>query len=76
MDKLLEYAKAVVAAVGSVVTLVQAALADQAVSLDEAQGIWTAVLAAATVVAVLWTPNKPAASSSSVPPSSETPIIE
>jgi hypothetical protein len=56
----MEYAKAVVAAVGAVVTLVQASLADQAVSLDEAQGIWTAVLAALTVIAVWFTPNKSA----------------
>lgn len=53
MDKLLVYAKPVVAAVGTVVTLVQAALVDQA--------IWTAVLAAVTVAAVWWIPNKPAA---------------
>jgi hypothetical protein len=58
LDKLLQYAKSVVAAVGTVVTLVQAALADQAVSLDEASGIWTAVLAALTVIAVWVVPNK------------------
>jgi hypothetical protein len=61
LDKLAQYAKSVVAAVGAVVTLVQAALADQAVSLDEAQGIWTAVLAAVTVALVWFVPNKPAA---------------
>jgi len=59
MDKLLERAKAVVAAVGTVVTLVSAALADQALSLDEATGIWTAVLAVATVLGVYAVPNKP-----------------
>lgn len=60
MDKILTKAKAIVAAVGVVVTLAQAAWADQAVSLDEAAGIWTAVLAAATVIGVYVTPNKPA----------------
>jgi len=60
VDKFKEYAKAVVAAVGIVVTLVQAALADQAVSLDEASGIWTAVLAAITVIATWAVPNREA----------------
>lgn len=60
MDKLAVYAKSVVAAIGTVVTLVQAAIADQAVSLDEAQGVWTAVLAALTVISVWWVPNKTA----------------
>lgn len=58
LSKLSAYAKAVVAAVGVVVTLVQASLADQAVSLDEAQGIITAVLAAVTVAATYAVPNR------------------
>lgn len=61
MDKLLERVKAVVAAVGTVITLGSAALADQALSLDEATGVWTAVLAVLTVVGVYAAPNKPAA---------------
>lgn len=60
MDNLFRYAKSVVAVVGTVATLVQAALADQAVSLDEAQGIWTAVLAGLTVLGVWAVPNKSA----------------
>lgn len=60
MDNLFRYAKSVVAVVGTVVTLAQAALADQAVSLDEAQGIWTAVLAGLTVLGVWAVPNKSA----------------
>jgi len=58
MDKVLARLKAVVAAVGTVVTLTQAALADQALSLDEAAGVWTAVLAALTVLGVYAVPNK------------------
>lgn len=59
MDKILDKAKALVAAVGTLVTLVVAASADQAVSLDEATGIWTAVLAVATVLGVYAVPNRP-----------------
>jgi hypothetical protein len=59
LDKILDKAKAIVAAVGTLVTLVVAASADQAVSLDEATGIWTAVLAVATVLGVYAVPNKP-----------------
>ena len=59
MDKILDKAKAIVAAAGTLVTLVVAASADQAVSLDEAAGIWTAVLAVATVLGVYAVPNKP-----------------
>lgn len=55
-----EYAKAVVAAVGSVITLVQAAIADEAITFDEAQGIYTAVLLAVTTIAVGLVPNKDA----------------
>jgi hypothetical protein len=58
MDKILTKAKAIAAAVGAVITLTQAALADQALSLDEASGIWTAVLAALTVLGVYAVPNK------------------
>jgi len=59
MNSVLAYAKSVVAAIGTVVTLVQAAAADQAISLDEASGIWTALLALATVVGVYAVPNRP-----------------
>lgn len=60
MQKILEYAKAVVAAVGGVATVVSAALADNAVSLDEVDGIRTAVLAALTVIGVYGVKNEPA----------------
>jgi hypothetical protein len=60
MTKVLEYAKAVVAAVGVVVMVVVAALGDQAVSLDEAKGIWLAVLGVLTAIGVYAAPNKPA----------------
>lgn len=56
MDK----AKAIVAAVGAVVTLGFAAWQDKAISLDEANGIITAVLAVLTVIGVYAVPNKPA----------------
>lgn len=61
LGKVAGSAKALVGAVGLVVTLVQAAVADQAISLDEAEGIATAVLAAVTVVSVWFVPNKKAA---------------
>lgn len=59
MNQLLAYAKTAVAAVGGVVTLVYAAAQDQSISFDEASGIWTAVLAALTVLGVYAVPNKP-----------------
>jgi uncharacterized membrane protein (DUF441 family) len=59
MNKVLEYAKSVAAAVGLLATTVSAALADDAVSLDEVHGVVTAALAVATVVAVWRVPNKP-----------------
>ena len=51
-------AKALVAAVGGIVILVQLALADEAFSFDEASGIWTAIIAAITTLGVYPTPNK------------------
>lgn len=70
--KLYESAKAFVAtivtAVTGVVALIQVAVADKAISLDEAQGIWLAItVAIGTIVAAyaVWrTPNKPAAGGS------------
>lgn len=44
------WAAGVVVAVGQVVAAVQVAIADDAISLDEAQGIWLLVTEAATVV--------------------------
>lgn len=55
---------AVTVAVGNVVTLVQVAAADEAISLTEARGVWIAVTEAATVVlsavAVYHARNRPA----------------
>lgn len=48
------WAAGVVVAVGEVVTLVQVAAADDAISLDEAKGIWLAVTQAATLVAAVF----------------------
>ena len=59
MDAVLNKAKALVAAIGTVFTLGSAALADNAVSLDEVQGVITAVLAVATILGVYAVPNKP-----------------
>lgn len=44
------WAAGVVVAVGNVVTLLQVAAADEAISLTEAKGIWVAVTEVATVV--------------------------
>lgn len=44
------WAAGVVVAVGQVVAAVQLAVADEAISFDEAQGIWLLVTEAATVV--------------------------
>lgn len=55
LDKL----KAVAAAVGGVVMLVYAAVQDEAISFDEANGIWLAVLGVLTVLGVYAVPNKP-----------------
>lgn len=54
------YLKAIVAAVGVLALVVHAAVADQSLSLDEAQGIWQAVLAVLTAVGVYSVPNRPA----------------
>jgi hypothetical protein len=51
--------KAVVAAVGAVVMAVTAAASDQAVSFDEANGIWLAVIGALTALGVWAAPNRP-----------------
>lgn len=58
MDKIARYAKGIVGAVGTLVTVVHAALQDQAISFDEASGIWTAVLGVLTVVGVVQVPNR------------------
>lgn len=54
------YLKAVVAAVGAVVMAVTAAASDQAISFDEANGIWLAVIGVLTALGVWATPNRPA----------------
>lgn len=58
------WAAGVVVAVGNVVTLIQVAAADKAISLDEANGIYIAVTEALTVlgaaVVVFKTRNRPA----------------
>ena len=58
VSKLLEGAKALVApvvtAVGGVATVVQATVADDAISLDEAKGVWLAVTAAVTTIAAAY----------------------
>jgi len=59
MSKVLVYAKAVVAAVVSVGTLVVAAAVDKNISFDEAGVIWAALLAALTGGAVAATRNRP-----------------
>lgn len=53
------YLKAIVAAVGVAAMVVHAAVADQSLSLDEAQGIWQAVLAVLTAVGVYSVRNSP-----------------
>lgn len=58
MNKILNYAKAVVSAVGAVVILVIAAVSDEAISFDEASGIWAALAALVTVIGVYGTPNR------------------
>lgn len=54
-----EYLKAIVAAVGSLAAVIVAAASDKAISLDEANGIWLAVIAALTAVGVYAAPNRP-----------------
>lgn len=60
MNGLLDFAYAakawvagVVVAIGQVVTAVQVASADKAISFDEARGIWLLVVQAATVIAAV-----------------------
>lgn len=55
-----QYLKAIVAAVGALVMVVQAAASDQAISFDEANGIWLAVIGVLTAVGVWAAPNRPA----------------
>lgn len=55
----MEYLKAIVAAVGALAMTVTAALSDEAVTFDEANGVLLAVLAVATAVGVYAVPNKP-----------------
>jgi hypothetical protein len=55
-----QYLKAVVAAVGALAMTVTAAISDEAISLDEANGIIVALLAVATAVGVYAAPNRPA----------------
>ena len=59
MDRLLESAKAVVAAVGVLGTLVVAAVADEAIRFDEASAIAKALGGLATAFAVWRVPNRP-----------------
>lgn len=54
-----EYLKAIVAAVGSLAAVVVAAASDKAISFDEANGIWLAVIAVLTAVGVYAAPNRP-----------------
>lgn len=60
MPNILMYAKAVIAAVGVLAGLVVAAVSDQAISFDEANGIWLAAVAVLTALGVWRVPNKPA----------------
>lgn len=60
MSKILEYAKGVVAAGGVLVNVVIVATADQAISFDEARGIWLAIVGLATVAGVIATKNRSA----------------
>lgn len=55
-----QYLKAIVAAVGSLATVVVAAASDQAISFDEANGIVVAALAVLTAIGVYAAPNRPA----------------
>jgi hypothetical protein len=55
-----QYLKAIVAAVGALAMTVTAAISDEAISFDEANGIIVALLAVATAVGVYAAPNKPA----------------
>ncbi len=54
----MQYLKAVVAAVGVVVMTVTAAASDQAISFDEASGIWLAVAGVLTALGVYAVPNR------------------
>lgn len=54
-----QYLKAVVAAVGLLATVGYAATRDKAISLDEAEGLWTAILGVLTALGVYAAPNRP-----------------
>lgn len=53
------YLKAIVGAAGALVMLLHAVLSDQAISFDEASGVWQAVIALLTAVGVYAVPNRP-----------------
>lgn len=53
-----KYLKAAVAAAGAVVMAVTAAVSDKAISFDEANGIWLAVVGVLTALGVYAAPNK------------------
>ena len=55
---MLEYAKSIVAAVGGLVMLVYVAIQDEAITFDEANGIWLAVLAVLTTAGVYGVRNR------------------
>jgi hypothetical protein len=57
MDKFVLYLKAIVSAVGGIALLGYVAWQDKAISLDEAEGIWAAVIAALTVAGVYAAPR-------------------
>ncbi len=61
MNKVLDRLKAVVAAVGILITLGYAAAQDKAISFDELEGLWLALLGLGTAVGVYAVPNKPSA---------------
>lgn len=54
-----EYLKAIVAALGALAMTVTTVLSDQAISFDEANGVWLAVLAVLTAAGVYAAPNRP-----------------
>jgi len=59
VSNILAYAKALVAAAGSVVVLAIAAMSDKAITFDEANGIWLAIVAALTTAGVFAVKNRP-----------------
>lgn len=55
---MLEYAKSIVAALGGLLMVATAAWSDKAISFDEANGIWLAVLAVLTTAGVYGVRNR------------------